>query len=215
MGHTKKTHEEFYRLPQHIYQTSKVAKLLLIIEKGAAVEYQGKTLDKIDILLENWNEKDTKTNDVLDKDDEELNVTINLRNSDSESNRGEDELSTATEVDSNILPALSVTTENNETEDRKKKRKNKKQPKTNVRAMDFQPSTSRHRHVPLTEEQLIFYAENSDDDEEFLKEMCSDSEDDDQVEKEDGENDEISAEEYEELNTMKELWIMLSTVIPK
>ncbi|KAK4882507.1 hypothetical protein RN001_005826 [Aquatica leii] len=104
----------------------KVAKLLLI---GAAVEYQGKTLDKIDIMLENSNEKDTKTNDVLDKDDEELNVTINLRNSDSESNRGEDELSAATEADSKISPALSVTTENNETEDKKKKKKNRKQTK--------------------------------------------------------------------------------------
>ncbi|KAK4876544.1 hypothetical protein RN001_009050 [Aquatica leii] len=71
-------------------------------------------------------------------------------------------------------------------------------------AMDSQPSTSRHRHVPLTEEQLRFYAENSNDDEEFLMEMCSDSKDDDQVEEKDGENGEILAVEYEELNTSDE-----------
>ncbi|KAK4872078.1 hypothetical protein RN001_016202 [Aquatica leii] len=69
--------------------------------------------------------------------------------------------------------------------------------------MDSQPSTSRHRHVPLTEEQLKFYAENSNN-EEFWKEMCSDSEDDDQVGEKDGENDEISAKKYEELNTSYE-----------
>ncbi|XP_044765585.1 uncharacterized protein LOC123321865 [Coccinella septempunctata] len=57
MGHTKKTHEEFYRLPQELFQTSKVAKLLLMtMEKGISTEEQGKTIDEIDFELVNWRE---------------------------------------------------------------------------------------------------------------------------------------------------------------
>ncbi|KAJ3659002.1 hypothetical protein Zmor_010712 [Zophobas morio] len=51
MGHTKKTHEEFYRLPQDIYQTAKVAKILLLLNKGRGKEFKGKSLN--DIQLEN------------------------------------------------------------------------------------------------------------------------------------------------------------------
>ncbi|XP_050505238.1 uncharacterized protein LOC126883628 [Diabrotica virgifera virgifera] len=42
MGHTKKTHTEFNRLPQDIYQTAKVAKILLLMEKGKGNRYRGK-----------------------------------------------------------------------------------------------------------------------------------------------------------------------------
>ncbi|KAJ8933290.1 hypothetical protein NQ314_014118 [Rhamnusium bicolor] len=44
MGHTKKTHEAYYRLPQDIYQTAKVSKMLLAINKGKCAHYK----DKID-----------------------------------------------------------------------------------------------------------------------------------------------------------------------
>ncbi|KAJ8946593.1 hypothetical protein NQ314_008848 [Rhamnusium bicolor] len=54
MGHTKKTHEEFYRLPQEVFQTSKVAKLLLMMKRGIRKEDQGKTLNEIDFQLQNW-----------------------------------------------------------------------------------------------------------------------------------------------------------------
>ncbi|XP_025836251.1 uncharacterized protein LOC112906405 [Agrilus planipennis] len=47
MGHTKKTHAEFYRLPQDIYQTAKVAKVLMLLEKGKANEFKGKSLGEI------------------------------------------------------------------------------------------------------------------------------------------------------------------------
>ncbi|CAH0563123.1 unnamed protein product [Brassicogethes aeneus] len=57
MGHTKKTHEEFYRLPQDVYQTAKIAKLLLMMDKGEGAEFQGKTLEEIDIQLENLEKK--------------------------------------------------------------------------------------------------------------------------------------------------------------
>ncbi|KAK9736426.1 hypothetical protein QE152_g12493 [Popillia japonica] len=49
MGHTKKTHEEFYRLPQDIYQTAKVAKILLLLEKGRGNEFKGKKLSEIEL----------------------------------------------------------------------------------------------------------------------------------------------------------------------
>ncbi|KAJ8909260.1 hypothetical protein NQ315_011239 [Exocentrus adspersus] len=47
MGHTKKTHEEWYRLPQDVYQVAKIAKLLLMIDKGETHKYQGKGLNDI------------------------------------------------------------------------------------------------------------------------------------------------------------------------
>ncbi|CAH0558692.1 unnamed protein product [Brassicogethes aeneus] len=48
MGHTQKTHNEFYKLPQDIYQTAKVSKLLLLMERGAE-DYKGKSLNEINI----------------------------------------------------------------------------------------------------------------------------------------------------------------------
>ncbi|KAK4882271.1 hypothetical protein RN001_005590 [Aquatica leii] len=48
MGHTKKTHETYYRLPQDVYQTAKVSKLLLAINMGKGALYKGKTLDEIE-----------------------------------------------------------------------------------------------------------------------------------------------------------------------
>ncbi|XP_043463978.1 uncharacterized protein LOC122499596 [Leptopilina heterotoma] len=49
MGHTEKTHAEFYELPVDLYQTAKVSKLLMLMERGSLpVEYQGKSLAEID-----------------------------------------------------------------------------------------------------------------------------------------------------------------------
>lgn len=85
MGHTKKTHEQFYRytplnsyiffysnildfrLPQDLFQTSKVAKLLLMtMEKGISTEEQGKTIEEIDFELGTWeeNEKNVDNEDA-------------------------------------------------------------------------------------------------------------------------------------------------------
>ncbi|XP_074026783.1 uncharacterized protein [Leptinotarsa decemlineata] len=47
MGHTKKTHESYYRLPQDLYQTAKVSKLLIAINSGQVGKYKGKSLDEI------------------------------------------------------------------------------------------------------------------------------------------------------------------------
>ncbi|KAL1516207.1 hypothetical protein ABEB36_000126 [Hypothenemus hampei] len=49
MGHTKKTHANYYRLPQDVYQTAKVSKLLLAINSGNAHKYDGKALADIEL----------------------------------------------------------------------------------------------------------------------------------------------------------------------
>ncbi|XP_018578165.1 uncharacterized protein LOC108916403 [Anoplophora glabripennis] len=48
MGHTKKTHETYYRMSEDVYQTAKVSKLLLAISKGKGAHYKGKTLEEIE-----------------------------------------------------------------------------------------------------------------------------------------------------------------------
>ncbi|KAJ8938183.1 hypothetical protein NQ314_011591 [Rhamnusium bicolor] len=58
IGHTKKTHEEFYRLPQEVFQTSKIAKLLLVLmETGFGKDDQGKTIEEIDFELNKLDEE--------------------------------------------------------------------------------------------------------------------------------------------------------------
>ncbi|KAL3281696.1 hypothetical protein HHI36_004902 [Cryptolaemus montrouzieri] len=64
MGHAQKTHAEFYRLPQDIYQTAKVAKILILLEKGKGHQFKGKSLDEI-VLDEEL---------TSDSDDEESNT---------------------------------------------------------------------------------------------------------------------------------------------
>lgn len=65
MGHTQKTHEEFYELPVDVYQTAKVSKMLLMIEKGVPVEHKRKTLSEIDVDIQYPEENDLlAANDV-------------------------------------------------------------------------------------------------------------------------------------------------------
>lgn len=42
MGHTVGVHKGSYRLPDDIYQTAKVSKLLMLMEKGATSQFKGK-----------------------------------------------------------------------------------------------------------------------------------------------------------------------------
>ncbi|KAJ3666268.1 hypothetical protein Zmor_001721 [Zophobas morio] len=49
MGHTEKTHMEFYRLSDDIYQTAKVAKVLLMLNAGKGAEFKEKDTDKSSI----------------------------------------------------------------------------------------------------------------------------------------------------------------------
>ncbi|CAH0560528.1 unnamed protein product [Brassicogethes aeneus] len=78
MGHTKKTHEEFYRLPQELFQTSKIAKLLLMMERGVNKDDQGKSLEQLDIELETDEllEIQEKTKDASTSNMVESNTTF-------------------------------------------------------------------------------------------------------------------------------------------
>ena len=52
MGHDVRIHREFYRLPESSLQLAKVSKILVMMEKGLAGAYKGKSLDEIDISLD-------------------------------------------------------------------------------------------------------------------------------------------------------------------
>ncbi|XP_060522382.1 uncharacterized protein LOC132699597 [Cylas formicarius] len=52
MGHTLGIHRQSYRLPDDIYQTSRISKLLILMENGEAGHFKGKSLDEIEINLE-------------------------------------------------------------------------------------------------------------------------------------------------------------------
>ncbi|XP_050059864.1 uncharacterized protein LOC126551137 [Aphis gossypii] len=49
LGHTKDVHKEFYRLSDSAFQVAKMSKLLLMIEKGQGDQYRGKSIDEINI----------------------------------------------------------------------------------------------------------------------------------------------------------------------
>ncbi|XP_044752036.1 uncharacterized protein LOC123311961 [Coccinella septempunctata] len=52
MGHTLGIHRSSYRLPDDVYQTARISKLLILMEKGEAGQFKGKSLDDIDLNLE-------------------------------------------------------------------------------------------------------------------------------------------------------------------
>lgn len=62
MGHTLKTHFNFYRLSDDIYQTAKVSKLLLLMREGGAERFKNKRLDEIHIDLDPISEENDTEN---------------------------------------------------------------------------------------------------------------------------------------------------------
>lgn len=73
MGHTSDVHKQVYRLSDDVYQTARISKLLLLMEKGQAAQYKGKTLDKIDINLEiDMDDLDFDENNDYDGGENEL-----------------------------------------------------------------------------------------------------------------------------------------------
>ncbi|CAI3083005.1 unnamed protein product [Diatraea saccharalis] len=68
MGHTQAVHRQNYRLPDDVYQTAKLSKLLLLMESGDADYYKGKSLDDIDLDLEQDFLQDT--HEDIDQNDE-------------------------------------------------------------------------------------------------------------------------------------------------
>uniref|UniRef100_A0A8D9E1H0 Uncharacterized protein n=1 Tax=Cacopsylla melanoneura TaxID=428564 RepID=A0A8D9E1H0_9HEMI len=52
MGHTERVHRNEYRLPDDVFQTARICKLLSIMEKGQGAQYKGKTLAEIELNME-------------------------------------------------------------------------------------------------------------------------------------------------------------------
>ncbi|XP_044590316.1 uncharacterized protein LOC123268918 [Cotesia glomerata] len=73
MGHNEKTHNQFYELPQDIYQTAKVSKLLILMDQGGGEQYKGKSLSEIEINPET----EEAVCDESDDDDEVIRDTGN------------------------------------------------------------------------------------------------------------------------------------------
>ncbi|KAI4455761.1 hypothetical protein MML48_9g00015774 [Holotrichia oblita] len=68
MGHTLGIHRSTYRLPDDVYQTAKISKLFILMEKGQAGEFKGKSLDDINLNMEeNLLENSEKTNTQMDE----------------------------------------------------------------------------------------------------------------------------------------------------
>ncbi|CAG9827018.1 unnamed protein product [Diabrotica balteata] len=67
MGHTQKTHLEFYRLTEDVYQTAKVAKVLLLLNAGKGSELKGKNLKEIEITKDILLLEENKENDLNNK----------------------------------------------------------------------------------------------------------------------------------------------------
>ncbi|XP_044756880.1 uncharacterized protein LOC123315296 [Coccinella septempunctata] len=77
MGHTTGTHRGSYRLPDDVYQTAKLSKLLLLMEKGEANQYKGKSLDEIEINMEeNLLDGQHDNEDDMEENEEEGDESI-------------------------------------------------------------------------------------------------------------------------------------------
>nr|CAI5858800.1 unnamed protein product [Callosobruchus analis] len=70
MGHTSGVHRGSYRLPDDVFQTAKLSKLLLLMEKGQASQYKGKNLEEIEIDLEENLLNEREENESIEEPDE-------------------------------------------------------------------------------------------------------------------------------------------------
>lgn len=69
MGHTNDVYKKSYRLPDDVYQTAKISKLLILMEDGKADAFRGKSLDEIELdLNEQLDEGMTENEVILDYD---------------------------------------------------------------------------------------------------------------------------------------------------
>ena len=60
MGHDLDVHRNFYRRPQGIIERTRVGKLLLALEKGTVAKQKGKTLEELNVDLEEFAEESKK-----------------------------------------------------------------------------------------------------------------------------------------------------------
>ncbi|KAJ8048645.1 hypothetical protein HOLleu_01042 [Holothuria leucospilota] len=52
LGHDIRVHRDYYRLPEDALQTAKVARLLMLMEKGLVADFKDKTLSEIEVALD-------------------------------------------------------------------------------------------------------------------------------------------------------------------
>ncbi|XP_030609203.1 uncharacterized protein LOC115796875 isoform X2 [Archocentrus centrarchus] len=71
LGHDKRVHQEFYRLPEGTLQLAKISKVLMALEQGRLTEFNGKTLDDISIDPEENVDIDSDT-EMVDSDSQDL-----------------------------------------------------------------------------------------------------------------------------------------------
>ncbi|XP_030251292.1 uncharacterized protein LOC115568284 isoform X4 [Sparus aurata] len=71
LGHDIRVHRDFYRLPEATIEVAKISKLLLAFEKGTLGEFQGKSLDEIEVEDELDLELDVGEQDDGDDGDDE------------------------------------------------------------------------------------------------------------------------------------------------
>lgn len=80
MGHSVGIHRGSYRMPDDVYQTATISKLLLLMEKGEANQFKGKSLSEIDLNLEENllnNEHNERSNNIesdVENDIEDFNT---------------------------------------------------------------------------------------------------------------------------------------------
>lgn len=83
MGHTERTHSEFYRLPDDVYQTAKVSKLLLLAKHNSIEQFKGRSLNDIEINANLPEEDEENSDDYIDTesniDEEEMTANTVLR----------------------------------------------------------------------------------------------------------------------------------------
>lgn len=65
MGHTNDVHKKSYRLPDDIYQTAKISKLLILMEDGKADAFRGKSLDEIELDFQEQLDEGVSENELL------------------------------------------------------------------------------------------------------------------------------------------------------
>ncbi|XP_064071887.1 uncharacterized protein LOC135193415 [Vanessa tameamea] len=77
MGHTNEVHKKSYRLPDDVYQTAKISKLLILMEDGKGDAFKGKSLDEIDLDMNEELEEEFLNNDKILDYDFESTVNVN------------------------------------------------------------------------------------------------------------------------------------------
>lgn len=71
MGHTSKTHSEWYRLPSDVYQTAKVSKLLMLAQNNSIDQYKGRSLNELEVgdeILEEDEGSESEREDMSTED---------------------------------------------------------------------------------------------------------------------------------------------------